>query len=363
LEVNIQELEKSKTLLQEVLAKVASGVSSTENINTFLDLILETTVGALGAKTGMLLLFDADKEELVVKSTFGLISSPYHKDKRIPMDSGVAGWVLKQKEPLLVPKLQKEKAVIDGAKDEDMAFQPPLICTPLVFHNSIVGVISVSGKKEEGNFKEDELIILSNLASQIALAIENSKLNVDAQKTYFETITALALAVEARDQYSRGHSDRVSNYAVKTACKLGLDEERVKKIKAAAVLHDVGKIGISDEILKKPTSLNDYEEKVMHEHPVIGEGIIIPLRGFSDLRDPIRHHHEWINGEGYPDCLKGDRISLEAKILATADAFDAMTTDRPYRKRMDFAQAKQEILKYRGIHYDAQVVDALLECV
>ncbi len=361
LELNIQELQKSKGLLQNVLSKIASGVSSTENIDAFLDLILETTVGALDARTGLLLLTNKEKKELTVKSSFGFASSYYSKGRHIPMDAGVAGWVIKQKEPLIIPRVHKEGAPrIEGA---DLGFRPPLISTALIFQNRVVGVISISGKKTDGNFQEDELIILSNLASQIALAVENAKLNYDAQKTYLETITALALAVEARDPYSRGHSDRVSKYAVKTALKLGLDEERIKRIKDAAMLHDVGKIGISDEILKKPDLLNENEKKIMNQHPIIGEGIIIPLRGFFQLRDPIRHHHEWINGEGYPDGLKGDDISLEAKILSVADAFDAITTERPYRKGLDFGQAKQELIKYKGIRYDPKVVDAFLEII
>ncbi|MFH1339357.1 MAG: HD domain-containing phosphohydrolase, partial [Candidatus Omnitrophota bacterium] len=362
LEVNIQELQKSKNLLQDVLTKIASGVSSAENIDAFLDLILETTVGALGAKTGLLLLCDdEERKELTVKSSFGPGANFYSKGQRIPADTGAAGWVVKQKESLIVPRVHKEEpSKIEGA---DLAFRPPLISTALVFQNKVVGVISISGKKADGNFQEDELIILSNLASQIALAIENAKLNHDAQKTYLETITALALAVEARDPYSRGHSDRVSKYAMKIAQKLGLGEEKIKRIREAAMLHDVGKIGISDEILKKPDSLNEDEEKIMQQHPIIGEGIIIPLRGFSQLRDPIRHHHERVNGEGYPDGLKDNEISPEAKILSVADAFDAITTERPYRKGLDFNQAKQELIRYKGIHYDPKVVDVLLECI
>jgi HD-GYP domain-containing protein (c-di-GMP phosphodiesterase class II) len=145
------------------------------------------------------------------------------------------------------------------------------------------------------------------------------------------------------------------------AKELGLDEEGIKKIKEAAQLHDVGKIGITDEILRKPDVLADSEKEIMRQHPIIGEGIIVPLHGFSHLRGPIRHHHEWLNGEGYPDHLKGDQISLEAKILCVADVFDAITTDRPYRKAMDFATAKQELLKYKDIRYDAKVVDVFIK--
>ena len=361
LETNVQELERSKSALQSVLGKIASGVSSTENIDSFLDLILETTVSALTAKSGLLLVSEEEKNELIVKSSFGLAASVYSRNQHIPMGQEVVGWVVKQKKPLLIPRLHKITTAKSG--DADLVFEPPLICTPLVFQNRIIGAISISGKEAEGNFQEDELIILSNLASQIALAIENEKLNADAQETYLETITALALAVEARDPYSRGHIDRVSKYSALIAKKLGLDEDRIKKIQEAAQLHDVGKIGISDEILKKPGPLNHYEREMMHQHPVIGEGIIVPLRGFSHLRDPIRHHHEWLDGEGYPDHLKGDEISLEARILAVADAFDAITTDRPYRKGKDFASAKQELLKYKDVHYDIRVIEALINFI
>lgn len=360
LEMNIQELQKSKSMLQDVLGKISKGISFTENINAFLDLILETTVGALGAKAGLLLLSEGENG-LIVKSSFGLAESFYSRDQRIPLEGEVVGWVVKQGKPLLIPRLHK----ITTAKpsNADLVFEPPLICTPLVFQNRIVGVISISGKDKDINFQEDELLTLSNVAAQLALAIENAKLNADAQKTYLETITALALAVEARDPYSRGHSDRVSEYSVKIAQNLGLDEERVKRIREAAQLHDVGKIGISDEILMKPDLLNDYEKEIMHQHPIIGEGIIVPLHGFSQLRDPIRHHHEWLNGEGYPDHLKGDEIPLEARILAVADAFDAITTDRPYRKGLNFASGRQELFKYQNVRYDAKVLEAFVRCI
>ncbi|MEI6631785.1 MAG: HD domain-containing phosphohydrolase [bacterium] len=355
LESNIRQLEKSRSMLQGVLLRVASGVSSAENIDAFLDLILETTVDALDGKRGLLLLIDEEKNELIIKSSFGL-GAAYLKDSRIPVDDEVVSWVIKQKKPLLIPRLHK----IASIESTSAAFEPPLICTPLMFQGRIIGAISVSGKKQDANFEEDELIVLSNLASQVALALENSRLNYDNQKTYLETVTALALAVEARDTYSRGHSDRVSICSVKIAQALGLEPQRIKAIKEAAQLHDVGKIGISDDILKKPGFLNDFERKIIQQHPAIGEGIIVPLHGFSHLRDPIRHHHEWLNGEGYPDHLKGDEISLESRILTVSDSFDAMTTDRPYRKGLTLEQAKEELLRYVDSRYDKRVVDALI---
>lgn len=128
-------------------------------------------------------------------------------------------------------------------------------------------------------------------------------------------------------------------------------------------MHDVGKIGISDDILRKPGQLSDYEFEIMRQHPSIGEGIILPLSGFSSLRDPIRHHHEWLNGLGYPDHLKGEEIPMASRILVVADSYDAMTSDRPYRKSLGKEVAKAELLKYKGIRYDPVVVDAFLSLV
>jgi HAMP domain-containing protein len=355
LENNIKQLEKSRTTLHDVLIKVSSGVSATDNINAFLDLILETTVNALDGNIGLLLMLDEDKKELLVKSYYGLDS--LYKDKRFPLDDEVVGWVVKQNKPLLIPRLHK----IDSKEGKLSAFEPPLICSPLVFQGKVIGTISISGKKSNANFGEDELMILSNLGLQVALALENSRLSSDNQKTYLETVTALALAVEARDFYSRGHSDRVSEYSVKLAQVIGLDEQQIKTIREAAELHDVGKIGISDEILKKAGTLSELEYKIIQQHPVIGEGIIVPLHGFSHLRSPIRHHHEWLDGSGYPDHLKGDAICLEARILAITDSYDAMVTDRPYRKALSLQEAKQDLLKYKGIRYDAKLVDTFIQ--
>ncbi|MCU0679329.1 MAG: HD domain-containing protein [Planctomycetes bacterium] len=358
LESNIKELEKSRSVLQDVLMKVASGVSSSDNTDAFMDLIVQTTVNAFDANIGIAMLIDEEKKEFIIKSTFGLDQALY-PTKRLPLADGVAGWVIKENRPLLIPRLQKissSQAVVSG-------FEPPLIATPLVFQNKVMGLFTVSGKKNDSNFTEDELLILSNISAQLALAIENTRLNSDNQKTYLETITALALAVEARDVYSRGHSDRVGEYSVRVANHLGMSRDKAIEIKQAAQLHDVGKIGINDEILKKPDFLNDFERRIMEQHPSIGEGIIIPVRGLSHLRDPIRHHHESLDGSGYPDHLKGDQIGIETRILAVADSFDAMTTDRPYRKGMSFNEATAELLKYKGVRYDAQVVDALIACL
>jgi len=232
----------------------------------------------------------------------------------------------------------------------------------MLFKDKVVGVFTISGKTS-GSYDEDDLLIVSNLASQTAIAVENDRLHADAERVYIETISALAMAVEARAPYSRGHSERVAKYSMKIAEKLGLSAHVIEDIVAAAELHDVGKIGIADDILKKPGPLNEEEWFMMRKHPVIGEGIVKPISSLSKLCAIIRYHHEWVDGIGYPDGLRSDQIPLGAKILAVADSFDAMTSDRPYRKALSLDAAKEDLRKYIGIRYEKDIVEALIHAV
>jgi len=181
------------------------------------------------------------------------------------------------------------------------------------------------------------------------------------QDTYLMTIEALAAAVEARDPYTHGHTRRVEEYAVIMATALGCSEAEISALRRACVLHDIGKIGIEDAILRKQARLEPDEAMRMQKHPVIG---VEMLKGI-DFLDPvlplIRHHHERWDGNGYPDELRADEIPLGARILAVADAVDAMTSDRPYRAARTFEYAKTEILKGSATHFDPEVVTAFIK--
>ena len=240
-------------------------------------------------------------------------------------------------------------------------FGENLLCAPLVYHDRVSGIIILSkpeGQKE--NFSEEDLSLVFNLATQTAVAIENSKLNHDIEKTYFETISALALAVDTKDPFSRGHLDRVAYYALSIGKRLGLNDEDLDTLRGSARLHDLGKIGIPDEILRKDSGLTDEEWVIMRRHPEIGESIIKPVRSLQHLCDLIRHHHEKLDGTGYPDKLKGEEISPLVRILSVADVYDALTTERSYRPK----KSKQEaigILRSMNNHLDQDIVNTLVE--
>ena len=177
-------------------------------------------------------------------------------------------------------------------------------------------------------------------------------------------MVSLAYIIEAKDKYTVGHTQRVSEYAVKLAEKLGLDGERIEKLRMAGLIHDIGKIGVPEIILNKPGKLTECEFELVKNHTVIGGNICKPLVNFSELYDMIRHHHEKLNGSGYPDGLKGDEISLEARILSVADVFDALYSDRPYRSKLPLEKVI-DILKEEGSkqNLDFELVATFIDMV
>jgi putative nucleotidyltransferase with HDIG domain len=181
------------------------------------------------------------------------------------------------------------------------------------------------------------------------------------QDTYLMTIEALAAAVEARDPYTHGHTQRVEEYAVILAKALNCTEEEINAMRRASVLHDIGKIAIEDGILRKQGRLEPDEELRMQRHPVIGVDMLQGIDFLEPVLPLIRHHHERWDGNGYPDQLREDEIPLGARIMAVADAVDAMTSDRAYRPARTFEYAKTEILKGSGTHFDPEVVTAFIK--
>ena len=178
------------------------------------------------------------------------------------------------------------------------------------------------------------------------------------RQLFIGTVKSLAAAIDGKDPYTRGHSERVSRFSVAIAQRLGLDDDEVEKIRISALLHDVGKIGIDDKILKKPAALTDEEFEVMRKHPQKGYKIMSQIPAMKEFLPGMYMHHEMVDGKGYPQGLKGEEIPLMGKIVAVADTFDAMTTDRPYQKAMKFEDAVERIESFVNTRYDAEVVGA-----
>ena len=177
---------------------------------------------------------------------------------------------------------------------------------------------------------------------------------------FLASIRALAEAIDAKDPYTRGHSERVATYAATIATEMGLAAEDVDRIRLSALLHDVGKIGVDDRIIRKPTALTEEEFEAMKTHPIKGAAIMSAIPQLADVIPGMRHHHEKWTGGGYPDGLAGERIPLQARIVSVADTFDAMTTTRPYQKAMEIDFVVDRIRQFAGVRYDPRVVQAFL---
>lgn len=194
------------------------------------------------------------------------------------------------------------------------------------------------------------------LVLPFTMARRTFRVYVELTEAYTSTVRSLVTAIEAKDPYTRGHSERVADYAHRLAEHMGLPKNEVDLIERAALLHDVGKIGISLDTLISPERLTPDEVNAIRQHPVLGSDLVADVEFLSDIVDIVRHHHERCDGAGYPDGLVGERISVPARILAVADAYDAMTSDRAYRPRMTETQAREELLRVAGSQLDGEMV-------
>jgi hypothetical protein len=358
LEENIRNLEVAKKTLQSVMTKVGQGISNMEKIDTFLELIVETMTNALNSKVSTLMLLNDRKTDFIINTVYGTNYDRTNPIQIKVLPGSIFSKIMEEKKPTVVSGIFFQN--MNNPK-LNAFWGESVLCVPLLYKEKMNGLITLS-KNDSSNFSEDDIDLTFNLAFQTAIAIENSKLNNDIEKTYFETISALALAVDAKDKYSRGHLDRVADYVITIGKQLGLDDQDMHTLRDGARLHDLGKIGIPDEILKKAGSLTDEDWLVMRRHPEIGESIIKPVRSLSHLCDLIRHHHEKIDGTGYPDRLKGEEISSLVRILTVADVYDALTTERSYRPKKSKQEAAQ-IMRAMKDSLDQDIVEVFLECL
>jgi len=245
-------------------------------------------------------------------------------------------------------------------------------CIPSYFQDDLLGILLLGKKISGERFRKEELEFFSALASDVAMALRNAqlieelKLELEKRKRLFiNTTLALAAAIEAKDHYTHGHISRVTDYSLACAEKLRTKKKNDEKFKEnlhiAALLHDIGKIGIPESILNKKGKLTKKERRIIEEHPLIGVKILQPIKELGDSILGVKYHHEKYDGSGYPERRKGKDIPLIASIISAADTFDALTSDRSYRKAMSKKEAIEELKKYSGIQFDPLIVKAFVE--
>ncbi|MFQ5905648.1 MAG: GAF domain-containing protein [bacterium] len=332
-------------------------VTSTLDLEEVLDLIMSQAKEVLDAEASSIFLVDEDKNELYFISATGTRGEKA-KRVRVPWGKGIVGWVAETGETLLVPDVLKDKRFYKRVDEETDFVTRSILAVPLVVRGRVVGVAEALNKKGDGAFVRDDVELFEAFARHAAVAVENAKLYAQLEELFRSSIRAVVFAVEAKDRYTRGHTERVTHYSIITARELGLSTDELKKVEIASLLHDVGKIGIPDTILRKPGKLTDEEFEIVKAHPVRGSEIMAPIGAMKEIIPGIRDHHERYDGLGYPDKLKGKEISLLGRIISVADVFDALTTDRPYRGAVSVDETLEYLQSNAGYQFDPDVVGA-----
>jgi len=353
------EVTQQPNAMLDLLYEVGRKVGVASNLDKLIQDITQMTQRALNASASSVLLFDDEEQELYFKTAEGGSKNAL-REIRISTQSGIAGWVASHGEPLIVNNVTKDSRFNKSVDNTTGFITKSIICAPLAVHRKIIGVIEVLNKLDNTDFTEQDLETLMSVASTAAMAIENTKLQQSVLDAYKSTIKALAAAIDAKDHYTCGHSQRVMEYALLGAKSLSLPQEKLEILEYAGLLHDIGKIGIDDSILSKSESLTNQEWEIMRRHPVIGFEMLKDASFLAEARELVLYHHERYDGSGYPSGLKYADIPIGARLLSVADAFDTMTTDRSYRAGPGVDYAIQELHRCSGTQFCPTAVNALV---
>lgn len=351
---DLGELER-RLAEQERLAEVGLALAETLDLRRVVALALEQAEEICAAETSSIWELDEASGELFFRVVRGRAAADIG-GLRIPVGEGIVGSVAASGRAEVIddvaadPRWKGDASKRFGTR--------AILAVPLVSRGRAIGVLQLLNPVGRDRFSADDLRRMRLFAGPLAHALENARLYAERQRTFVDTVTALAEAVEKRDPYTGGHLQRVVAYSLLLGHELGLDAEALEGLRLGATLHDIGKIAVPDGVLLKAGPLDDAEAAVMRRHPGDGAAIVGRIESLRPLLAIVRSHHERIDGRGYPDGLAGEAIPLPARIVAVADTFDAMTTSRPYREAMSREVAAAEIRRVAGFHLCARVVEA-----
>jgi putative nucleotidyltransferase with HDIG domain len=323
-----------------------------ESLDELLQSILDDTVNVLNAHRGSMVLVDEATGKLQLQAVYAQ-SGPMGGDKCFSRT--LSQRCFNEGQSLLCQNAQ-EDATISIARGT----MSSIICALLRTPRKKLGVLHLDRAVMQEPFTQDDFCLADAIAASVSVAIESAQLMKQQQDLSVHTVTALAQAVELRDQYTGGHTQRVTTYALMLAEELKVSLEDQQKLRIGVPLHDIGKIGIDDDILRKAGKLTQAEYEQMKLHTIKGAAILEAIPNMANLLPIVRNHHEKWDGTGYPDGQAHEQISRLARIVAVADAFDAMTTNRPYRPAMSVEQAFAELTQQSGTHFDPECVQAFV---
>jgi len=375
------------------LERAARNMILVHKPQTLIRLILRTIIRKVRVQHAGILLYERSRDSYIVTITRGKVGAKIPAGLvRLDAASPIIRFFVDRSHASLVHSggllmsrinsLLKDKTLFVGLEEVEklllaVKFQmksfEAVVTVPCYHQDTLLGVLMLGEKKNHKAFKREEIDFFVALASDVAMALKNAFLFEDLQleiernrRLFFETTRALSAAIDAKDHYTRGHTARVTQYSIAIARKM-MDQEEgpwdaqfLERLHIASLLHDIGKIGVPEQILNKKGPLTPEERLIINEHSLIGAMILEPIKDLDAVIGGVKYHHEHYDGGGYPEGLKGEDIPPIAAVIAVADSFDAMTTDRPYRAAMTRDQAAMELERCSGSQFNPKVVRAAL---
>ena len=330
-------------------------------LHTLKSAVLET-----GATCGYVMLIDEESHGTLLRTDAAYsVDGSFEFPQEIEVGVGMSGFVAKMGQPIAVADNGGEQQQFDGVTaGVKSAASVPLATRSYAAATqsgaeSVLGVLTLLSTTGKATFGSEDMDLLRALGSLMAVTVSNARMEERQRTTFLRTLQSLATALEARDEYTRGHSHRVSEVSLLLGRRLGFSGEALEELRVGTILHDIGKIGVPDEILNKRGRLTDEEFVIMKTHPVKGYEICCPLMLSEGVLMIVRNHHERLDGSGYPDGLKGGELPLSLRIVCVADAYDAMSSKRPYRGVMEASMVLAELSKCAGTQFDPVVVETL----
>jgi len=364
-------LEKRANWLERAVERMATindmslEMNSILNLDSMMTFLVDSVAKKLQAERVSLMLSNTDTGKLEIRASVG-IDLELVPGFTSTGDDGIAGHVISEGRPLLVEDINLDprfvKQLQRGYLSDSFLSVPLIVDIPASEKPEVIGIINVNNKAGGGSFTDDDLQIVVELGKQSAMTIGKlHSIDRELKTTQIQSIMALAEAVEAKDSTTGGHGERLPLYASRVAEQLRLSPQQKENLAHAALLHDIGKIGISELILKKPSALTNEEYEQMKAHPRIGSDMLLGVKYLEPVIPIIRAHHERVDGSGYPDGLRGEDIPIEARIVSVLDSYDAMISRRPYKAPRSQEWTIAELQRCSGTQFDTQVVNIFIK--
>ncbi|MEE9553672.1 MAG: HD domain-containing phosphohydrolase [candidate division Zixibacteria bacterium] len=347
-------LERENIRLKEMMSlhEISEAMGTSIELDALLNIILESTIKEFGADVASIYFVREKEGDIELKASAGTD------------DKSIRDLICDQSLNIIAETIVRSSPILFTDPDSDFSSDIPAlrscISQPLMASGKTLGALLVVRVKNPHSFTQGQLTGLGILASKAAIAIEKSNLYEDLKETYFATVESLANAIEARDTYTRGHTERVYKLSQIIADELGWTEEELGDLRIGGILHDIGKIGVPDSILKKQGPLTDEEFEIMKKHPEAGVRMVEGIPFLKTALPYILCHHERHDGKGYPHGLKGDKVPKPGRLLAVVDTLDAVTSDRSYRKGRSLPEAIEEIKRCSGTQFNPEIVAACI---